>query len=137
MKTLFIIPLVLMSLVSFPGWGLTIDDLVKREGIYFKKFTDVPFTGEVEGQSQGKFRNGLREGYWVRFHDNGQLNYRGNYKNGKKVGHWVHYYPNGQLGSKGDYKNGNRVGYWVRYWEDGTVWHLHTGTYKNDRRVSD
>ncbi len=26
------------------------DDLVEREGLFYKKFTDVPFTGEVRGQ---------------------------------------------------------------------------------------
>ena len=35
MKTLLIIPLVLMSLVSFPNWGLTMDDLVKRDGLWY------------------------------------------------------------------------------------------------------
>ena len=29
--------------------GETMDDLVKREGIYYKKFTDVPFTGKTTG----------------------------------------------------------------------------------------
>ena len=24
------------------------DDLVQREGVYYKKFTDVPFAGEVD-----------------------------------------------------------------------------------------
>ena len=48
MRTLFIIPLVLMSLVSLPSWGLSMDDLVQREGLYYQKFTDVPFTGEVD-----------------------------------------------------------------------------------------
>ncbi len=49
MKTLFFIPLVLMTLVSSPSWGETFDDLAKREGIYYKKFTEVPFTGKVTG----------------------------------------------------------------------------------------
>ena len=31
MRTLFIIPLVLMSLVSFPSWGLTKNELVERK----------------------------------------------------------------------------------------------------------
>ena len=39
--------LVLLSL-SFPSFGETMDDLVEREGLYYKKFTDVPFTGQVE-----------------------------------------------------------------------------------------
>lgn len=55
MRTLFIVPLVLMSLVSFPSWGETIDDLVEREGIYYKKFTDVPFTGKVDEGFVRKF----------------------------------------------------------------------------------
>ena len=48
MKTLFIIPLVLMSLVSSPSWGLSMDDLVERDGLYYKKFTDVPFIVEID-----------------------------------------------------------------------------------------
>ena len=65
MRTLFIIPLVLMSLVSFPSWGLDIDDLVMRAGLYYKKFTATPFTGEVdEGLYRGSFTHGMREGSW-------------------------------------------------------------------------
>lgn len=48
MKTLFIIPLVLMSLVSSPSWGLSMDDLVERDGLYYKKFTDVPVIVEID-----------------------------------------------------------------------------------------
>ena len=48
MKTLFIIPLVLMSLVSSPSWGLSMDDLVERDGLYYRKFTDVPFIVEID-----------------------------------------------------------------------------------------
>ena len=49
MKTLFITPLVLMSLVSSPSWGLTMDDLIERDGLYYQKFNSTPFSGEVEG----------------------------------------------------------------------------------------
>ena len=31
------------------GEEVTMDDLVEREGLYYKKFTDVPFNGEVTG----------------------------------------------------------------------------------------
>ena len=44
-KTLLTI--LFISLLSSPSWSVTIDDLVKREGIYYEKFTDVPFTGKV------------------------------------------------------------------------------------------
>ena len=63
MKTHFITPLVLILLVSFPSWGLTMDDLVVREGLYYEKFTNVPFTGEIdEGLERGNFKKGKQEG---------------------------------------------------------------------------
>ena len=63
MRTLFIIPLVLMSLVSFPSWGLCMDDLAHREGVWHKKFTYVPFTIEVgEGLERGSMKNGKKRG---------------------------------------------------------------------------
>ena len=34
------------------------DDLVKRDDLYFEKFTDVPFPGEVSGKVSGKFKKG-------------------------------------------------------------------------------
>ena len=113
MKPLFIIPLVLMSLVSFPSWGETVDDLVERGGIFYKKFSDVPFTGKVEGISKGR------------------------YKKGKKEGYWVHYHHNGQLSAKGEMKNGKFEGYWEFYNSSGEIVKLHTGTYKNGVKVSD
>ena len=48
MRTLFIIPLVLMSLVSFPSWGLAWDEFVQRDGLFYKKSTDIPFTEEID-----------------------------------------------------------------------------------------
>ena len=86
-------------------------DLVKREGLFYKKFTDVPFTGKVEGEQQGKL------------------------KNGKKDGPWVFYWDNGQLNSKGTYKNGKEEGFWVGYNDDGTVNEKYTGTYRNGKKV--
>ena len=138
LRTLFIIPLVLMSLVSFPSWGLTIDDLVERNDINYEKFTDIPFTGEVEGKMNGSFKNGKREGYWVIYHDNGQLMGKGEYKNGKQIGFFEIYHDNGQLQSKGVInKNDEMEGEWVGYNEDGTVWKDLTGTFKNGVKVGD
>jgi hypothetical protein len=69
MKQILIITIVLISFISSPSWSETMGDLVYREGTYYKKFTDVPFTGEVEGQTQGLFKNGER-------HKTGPLSYR-------------------------------------------------------------
>ena len=88
MRTLFIIPLLLMSLVLSLSWGTTMDDLVEREGVYYKKFTDVPFTGEVaEGLIKGLFKNGKKEGFWEWYTVHGDINrfLTGTFKNGVKV----------------------------------------------------
>lgn len=56
-------PILLLTLV-FPAlvFGETMDDLVKRDGLHYKKFSDVPFTGKVTGEEQGSFRNGKKDG---------------------------------------------------------------------------
>ena len=53
MRTLTSITLILfLSLLSFPNWSetLTMDDLVERNGLFYEKFTDVPFTGKANGK---------------------------------------------------------------------------------------
>jgi hypothetical protein len=104
---------ILLLVFLFPllalGEEVTMDDLVKREGIYYKKFTEVPFTGKTTGQQQGIFKNGLLEGPWVQYYDNGQLLVKGNYKNGKEEGPWFYYWDDGQLSRKVTYKNGEKV----------------------------
>ena len=151
-------------LAAAPSWseGTSLDDLVKRDGLFYKKFTEVPFTGEIDeglsrgylkngklkgpyvsyyldGQlkNKGDYKNGKPEGTWVFYHDNGQLKNKGAYKNGKQEGTWVAYHDNGQLSSKGDWKNGKQEGTWVAYWNNGTVNNAFTGTYKNGEKISD
>ena len=53
-----------MSLVSFPSWSktLTMDDLVLRKDLYYKKFSNVPFTGEISGKESGSFKEGRQDG---------------------------------------------------------------------------
>ena len=111
------------------------NDLAERGGVYYQKFTDTPFSGDVEGQISGSILNGLRQGYWVRYHDSGQLNYKGHFKHNKKDGTWVTYFENGQLHSKGAYKDGKKEGYWVTYGNRGQLWVA--GEYKNGLKVSE
>ena len=82
MRNIFTI-ITLISLLSSPSWSETIEDLVERGGLYYKKFTETPFTGEISGKENGKFNKGKKEGRWVYYHENGQLKKRVNYKNGK------------------------------------------------------
>ena len=52
MKTLSLLPLLLLSLISTSCWSMNSNDLVKRDGLYYKKSSDIPFTGEVSGGEQ-------------------------------------------------------------------------------------
>ena len=134
-KTLLTI--LFISLLSSPSWSETWDDLVQREGIYYPKFSEVPFSGEITGEFQGSFKNGKREGAWVFYHQNGQLMSKGNFKNGKLEGAQVLYHKNGQLFRKGNYKSGEREGAWVSYNNDGTVITSLTGIFKDGVKISD
>ena len=64
MRNIFIIT-ILLSPFSSPSWSetLTLEDLVLRNNLYYKKFTDVPFTGEIFGLENGRFKNGELEGF--------------------------------------------------------------------------
>ena len=110
-------PIVLMTFL-FPslalGEGVTVRDLVVRHGLYYKKFSDVPFTGKVTGQRE-----------------------RGQFKDGKKEGPWASYWSNGQLSYKGHYKTGNREGDWMDYNKDGTINQKYSGTFKNGMKISE
>jgi antitoxin component YwqK of YwqJK toxin-antitoxin module len=128
---------VVLAVLLFPSLGLSekLYDLVGREGVFYKRFTDVPFTGKVTGLSQGKLKNGKKVGPWVEYHVNRQLSSKGTFKNGKPEGPRVEFWSNGQLLSKGTWKNGKKEGPWVFYHEDGTVWESYTGTYKDGKKV--
>ena len=120
----FLAPILLVTLL-FPSFalGLGLGDLVLREGLYYEKFSNVPFTGKVTDDTRqvsvmalrflGEIKDGKREGLWVEYWMNGQLQSEGAYKDGRKEGLWVHHHANGQLDSKETWKDGKRDGPWV------------------------
>jgi len=107
-----LLTILFLSLLSSPSWSETFDDLVERDGIYYKKFSDVPFSGKLTGKDKGLIKNGKREGVWFSYWNNGQLWSKGNYKNGEREGKWVYYNMDGTLDRErsGIYKNGLRWG---------------------------
>ena len=150
-KTLITFFTILFCMTSYVGYSQNIicektgygcpeidfKDLVRRDGVYYKKFSNEPFTGKITGQQKGSLKNGNREGVWLGYYDNGQLWKEGDYKNGKKEGSWVYYHKTGQLFGKGNYKNGETDGFWGHYYKDGTFIGGLTGTYKDGKRIGD
>ena len=110
-------------LLTFVGCSKTVDtyDLEERGGLYYEKFSDVPFTGKVDGEDQGKISKGKREGKWVFYFESGQLKKKGNYKDGKLDGEWLEYGNSGRLETKQNYKEGKEEGEQLYYKRNGQV----------------
>ena len=126
-----LLTIIFISLLSSPSWSENFGDLVKRDGLFYKKFTDVPFSGEVTGDDQGSVKNGEKDGAWISYYRNGQLRNKINWKNGKRDGAWVVYHENSQLRTKGNYKNGKYEGAKVDYYENGQL--SSKGNHKNGK----
>jgi len=65
------------------GGEVKLKDLVITNGLYLKKFTEVPFTGKVTGKEQGRLKNGKRVGVWIEYDGNGRVSKEVTYENGK------------------------------------------------------
>jgi antitoxin component YwqK of YwqJK toxin-antitoxin module len=137
LTSLFLVVFLYPSLAL--GQGVTMDDLVRTNGLYYKKFTDVPFTGTTTGKIQGTFRNGEKDGPWVFYHYDGQLSEKGTFKDGEREGLWIEYHDYAEDGllyfigsyAEGTYKDGKKEGPWVEYYENGQI--FSEGTYKDGR----
>ena len=99
------------------SYAETFDDLVFRNGLYYKKFTDIPFTGQITGQQQGNFKNGLQHGDWVTYYSDGQLLSKGKYIDGHREGVWERYDEYGTIYEIGKYIKGKRNGNWIMRYE--------------------
>ena len=114
---------ILFCLTSSVVWSETVKmgDLVKRNDLYYKKFTDVPFSGKVKGRGNGEVRNGKMIGPWTHYLLNGQLFSKGHYKDGEKDGSWEWYDKNGKVVGNSTYKDGNKDGFWEWYHSSGQL----------------
>ena len=107
MKHLLIIFSLLLTSVS---WSKDVDwnDLVERDGLYYEKFTNEPFTGTSTGMTQGKIIDGKVVGEWLVYDENGQLWMKTNYKDDKQHGERLRY-ENGKLYKTEIFKDGKLI----------------------------
>lgn len=77
--------------------------------------------------------DGVYQGEWVEFYENGQKKYEGFYdENGLKTGAWIFYFPNGKVSQKGNYEKGLPVKSWSWYYKNGQL--KRTEYYRRGRR---
>jgi len=110
--------LIFIFLLFGQSYAETFDDLVFRNGLYYKKFTDIPFTGEITGQAQGNYKNGLKHGDWVIYYSDGQLQSKGKYIDGHREGIWERYDEHGTIHEFGKYIKGKKNGNWFLRYEN-------------------
>ena len=84
--------------------SIQIDEIVKRDDTFYRKFSNIPFSGQIES-----------------YHPNGQLKIIGDLSDGKKVGNWIEYYLSGVKKSEGQFANGKKHGPWVYYFLNATI----------------
>ena len=84
--------------------SIQMDEIVKRDDTFYRKFSNIPFSGHIES-----------------YHPNGQLKIIGDLSNGKKVGNWIEYYLSGIKKSEGQFADGNKDGPWVYYFLNANI----------------
>lgn len=65
---------------------------------------------------------GVKDGPWKEYFEDGQLRSEGTYNLGKRVGKWRFYHQNSAIEQEGNYNNqGNAEGLWKWYFDNGNV----------------
>ena len=107
-KILFLLKLLKSQSIA----DLIFDDFLLIDEKVYKKFDDIPFTGEM------KIANG-KDTFWMIT----------NYKSGLPDGLYRRFFSDGSLMEKGFYVSGFRTGQWNGYNHDGSIDYSLTKTY--------
>ena len=97
------------------------DQLKYKDGLLYQKQINEVFTGNVTGIQKGKVVNGLKEGKWNGFYENGNLLWSGFYNKGLNVSKWVEYHNNGKVFTIGHFDNGKKIGVWSFFDDHGKI----------------
>jgi len=108
--------------------SIPIDEIVERDDTYYKKFSNIPFTGHIESYYQngqlkiiGEFSDGKKISKWVEYYISGVKKSEGHYIKGKKNGKWLYYFLNSKIKEKQFYIDGNKDGLWEKFDVDGSI----------------
>lgn len=72
-------------------------------------------------QSQGLYKNDLKEGEWKQWHENGQQKSLGSYAGSLGTGEWKYWYDSGVLRAKGNFDSGKKHGTWSYWHKNGNL----------------
>lgn len=78
-----------------------------------------PYPGDSLESFFGTYRNGILNGRYVKYFENGKIEEEGQYKNGKAEGEWTHYYFYYDKWLIRNYRNGEAHGYFYNFYING------------------
>ncbi|MDT3696623.1 MAG: hypothetical protein ROY99_09545 [Ignavibacterium sp.] len=113
--------------------------LVLRDGLLYPDSTSqIPFTGRNKSKALEHYVeydvvDGIKEGDFIIYFPNNNIEMIGKMSNNKNVGKWKYYRPDGTLETLGDYVDDLPSGNWTWYSPDGIV--VEEGSYKDGKRV--
>ncbi len=120
--------------------SIQIDEIVKRDDIFYRKFSNIPFSGHIEsyhpnGQLKivGDLLDGKKVGNWIEYYLSGIKKSEGQFTNGKKDGPWVYYFLNANIKEKQFFIDGYKDGLWEKFDVHGTV--VQTESYQNGKWI--
>ena len=120
--------------------SIQMDEIVKRDNTFYRKFSNIPFSGHIEsyhpnGQLKiiGDLLNGKKVGNWIEYYLSGIKKSEGQFANGKKDGPWVYYFLNAKIKEKQFFIDGNKDGLWEKFNVHGTV--VQTESYQNGKWI--
>ena len=120
--------LLFITSTAFPQSKANVNSLKEYGGKTFKVDDDKPYTGRVFDvyestggiKLEGYYRNGIKNGKWTWWTENGQKEVERTYKNGESDGLQIWWHKNGQKSSERTYKDGELIS--EKDWnKDGSV----------------
>ena len=61
-------------------------------------------SGQLKVKTNYNKKGNEEHGLYIKYHENGEIDYKGNYENGKQIGEWEYYYENGNIKSNAHIK---------------------------------
>ena len=120
--------------------SIQMDEIVKRDDTFYRKFSNIPFSGHIEsyhpnGQLKiiGELSDGKKVGNWIEYYLSGIKKSEGQFANGKKDGPWVYYFLNANIKEKQFFIDGHKDGLWVKFDVHGTL--VQTESYQNGKWI--
>jgi antitoxin component YwqK of YwqJK toxin-antitoxin module len=112
--------------------------LEMRDTLIYKKGSDIPFTGREKAKVKDKvieydIVNGLKQGEFIIYYENGNMQIKGQMENNRNVGKWQYFYETGEIESEGYFVDDQPEGRWVWYSPSGKL--KEEGSYKQGRRI--